>query len=111
MVFMTKQPKNRADLEAMLNVKAWKDPKFKKKLLSDPHGALKEMGIDIKNVKVKVIEEEKDTVIFVLHPTPMNPEISDEELRRVAGGGYDGGTNNCVQDCPGHLTQMNITKR
>jgi hypothetical protein len=82
-------PKNRADLEAMLNAKAWKDPKFKKKLLSDPEAALKEMGIDHlpKNAKVRIIEESSDTVTFVLHPQPKNvPALSEEELKKVSGG-------------------------
>lgn len=83
---MPASPKNRANLEAMINAKAWKDPKFKKKLLSDPHAALKEMGVDLKGVKVHVIEEDSHTVTFVLHHTPQNASgMSEMELRKIAG--------------------------
>lgn len=83
---MPSSPKNRADLEAMLNAKAWKDPKFKKKLLTDPSSALKEMGVDI-GKKVRVVEDDSNTVTFVLHPAPQNASsMSDAELKKVAGG-------------------------
>lgn len=84
---MPASPKNRGDLEAMLNAKAWKDPKFKKKLHTDPHGALKEMGVDLKHVKVRIIEDDSHTVTFVLHPAPQNASsMNEHELKKVAGG-------------------------
>jgi hypothetical protein len=84
---MPTKPKNRADLEALLNAKAWKDPKFKKKLLSDPNAVLKEMGVDLKNLKVRIVEDDANTVTFVLHPAPQNAaSMNEEELRKVAGG-------------------------
>jgi hypothetical protein len=79
---------NKKDFEAMINAKAWKDPKFRKKLLSDPNSALKEMGVDIpKNIKVRVVEDDKTTVTFVIHPAPQNAmEMNENKLRKVAGG-------------------------
>lgn len=94
---MPAHPKNKADLEAMLNAKAWKDPKFKKKLLEDPNAALKEMGVDFKHLKVRVVEDNNHTVTFVLQPAPNNMgSMGEEELKKVAGGA-GGCTNN---DCP-----------
>jgi hypothetical protein len=85
---MPASPKNRHDLEAVLNAKAWKDPKFKKKLLEDPKSALKEMGIDVPaKTKVRIVEDDKNTVTFVLLPAPESVgQVEEEELRRVAGG-------------------------
>ncbi len=84
---MSQIPKNRTELEAMINAKAWKDPKFKQKLLKDPNAALKEMGIDLRNVKARVVEEDSHTVTFVLHPAPKDLiSLSEGELKKVAGG-------------------------
>lgn len=84
---MKSNPKNKGDSEAMLNAKAWKDPKFKKKLLKDPHAAIEEMGFDIPpQVKIRIVEEDADTVIFVLHPAPRNQPMAEEELQQIAGG-------------------------
>lgn len=89
---------NKKDFEAMINAKAWKDPKFRKKLLSDPKGALKEMGVDIpKNIKVRVVEDDKTTVTFVIRPSPQVASGWEEsELRKVAGGSESG--TGCFQD-------------
>jgi hypothetical protein len=85
---MPASPKNKHDLEAVLNAKAWKDPKFKKKLLEDPKSALKEFGVEIsEKTKVRIVEDDKNTVTFVLLPTPENVgKMEEEELRKVAGG-------------------------
>ena len=85
---MPTSPKNKQELEAMLNAKAWKDPKFKKKLLEDPKSALKELGVDVPaKLKVRIIEDDKNTVTFVLLPTPDNAsKMEEDELRKVAGG-------------------------
>jgi hypothetical protein len=89
---MPASPKNKHDLEAMLNAKAWKDPKFKKKLLEDPKVALKEAGFDMsKEVKIRVVEDDKDTVTFVLREGPSNlAELDEEEIQKIVGGAsYD----------------------
>lgn len=87
-VFMA-VPKNKHDLEAMLNAKAWKDPKFKKKLLEDPQAALKEMGIDAnKEIKIRVVEDDNNTVTFVLRASGVEnfSAMEKEELKKISGG-------------------------
>jgi hypothetical protein len=82
-------PKNKQDFEAMLNAKAWKDPKFKKKLKDNPKEALKEMGLDVsKDVQIRIVEDDKNTVTFVIRSEPQNvAKMGEEELRKIAGGG------------------------
>src|SRR5579872_6752575 len=67
---------------------AWKDPKFKEKLLKNPKAALKEMGMDIpENFEVRVIEEKENSLTFVLPRTPAEvEELSDRDLNKLAGG-------------------------
>jgi hypothetical protein len=69
-------------------VRAWTDPAYKAKLLSDPRAVLTEAGVGIPaGTKVKVIEDTADTKHFVLPATPSDAaELSDEELEKVAGG-------------------------
>jgi hypothetical protein len=66
--------------------KAWKDPQFKEKLLSDPRAALEEAGIKPPaGVEIKVVENTAHTAHLVLPPPP-SPEISEESLALVSGG-------------------------
>jgi hypothetical protein len=68
--------------------RAWADPAYKSKLLSDPHGTLAEAGVQVPaGSKVKVVEDTADTRHLVLPVAPPNTgELSDEELEKVAGG-------------------------
>ena len=68
--------------------KAWKDPTFKKKLLSDPKAALKECGVNLPaGVNVKVVEESANNYTFVLPAAPSNVQsLSQQELHAVAAG-------------------------
>jgi hypothetical protein len=82
--FMTKR-----DLEVALVEKCWKDPEFKKQILSDPKGMLERLvGKKLPgDVKIFVHEENAETLHFSLPPTPTNAtELSDEDLEKVAGG-------------------------
>lgn len=76
--------------------KAWSDPDFKQRLLSNPRAVISEELSNIKegvsipeNVDVKVVEEKPDEIYMVL---PVNPEevtgrpLSEEDLERIAGG-------------------------
>ncbi len=67
--------------------KAWKDPTFKKKLLTNSREALKEMGVNLPpNVNVKVVEDTNNSYTFVLPASPANAKnLSDAELETVAG--------------------------
>ena len=82
-----KHPKDR-ELEAKIIAQAWKDPRFKEKLLKNPRAAFKEMGLDIpENIQLKVVEDRPNTCTFVLPPAdPHAKDMSDAELERVAGG-------------------------
>ena len=80
---------NRNQTEAKINVRAWKDPAFKKKLLENPKAALKEMGMaKIPGaLEVKIAEEEKNEWVIRLLNRPLNfKELSDEALEKAASG-------------------------
>jgi hypothetical protein len=67
---------------------AWKDARFKEKLLKNPKAALKEMGVAIPESKdVRVIEDKVNTMTFVLPAAPAQArELSDQDLQKLAGG-------------------------
>ncbi|MBN3525265.1 NHLP leader peptide family RiPP precursor [Paenibacillus apiarius] len=52
--------------------KAWEDPSFKQKLLSDPKSAIKEvLGISIpEHINMKAVEETADSFVLVIPPNP-----------------------------------------
>jgi hypothetical protein len=54
--------------------KAWEDPSFKAKLLSEPKAALKEaFGIDVPDtINLKAIEETADSFYLVIPANPSN---------------------------------------
>ena len=69
--------------------RAWTDADYKAKLLSDPHAALAEHGIDVPaGTTVKVVENTGDTQHMVLPVAPAETgEVSMEDLEKVAAGG------------------------
>ena len=79
------EEQRRADY-AKVVARAWSDESFKAKLLSDPHAALAEAGVEVPaGATVKVVENTKDRLHLVLPPAP-EAELSDEDLKKVAGG-------------------------
>ncbi len=70
--------------------RAWTDAGYKAKLLSDPHAALAEVGVEVPaGTTVKVMENTADTQHLVLPVSPAAAgELSSEELEKVAGGIY-----------------------
>jgi hypothetical protein len=66
--------------------RAWRDPNFKQKLLKNPEQVLKEMGVDLPSDKKIEIHENTDKVVHVIFPSKRG-EITEEDLKRVAGGG------------------------
>ncbi|MFI5333697.1 MAG: NHLP leader peptide family RiPP precursor [Chlamydiales bacterium] len=85
---MAHKPKNAKELEAKIIAHAWKDPRYKEKLLKNPRAAMKEMGLDIpENIHVKVVEDKPNSFTFVLPPSaPGTKEMSEHELARLAAG-------------------------
>ncbi|ANS73383.1 NHLP leader peptide family natural product precursor [Paenibacillus yonginensis] len=59
-------------LQSQLIQKAWQDPTFKSKLLSDPKGTIQEfLGISLPDhIKVRTVEENADEFYLVLPPNP-----------------------------------------
>ena len=68
--------------------RAWTDAEYKAKLMSDPHAALTEVGVDVPaGTTVKVMENTAETTHVVLPVAPNNAgEMSIDELEKVAGG-------------------------
>lgn len=84
--------RNRSEIEQAIVKRAWINPEFKKKLLSDPAAAIaEELGTGglPADVKVTVLEEDDNTLYLVLPRPPSSPEeleITEESLQSVAGG-------------------------
>ena len=69
--------------------RAWTDADYKAKLLSDPHAALAEAGVEVSaGTNVKVVENTADTVHVVLPLAPTETgKVPMDELEKIAGGG------------------------
>lgn len=66
--------------------KAWADPAFKKRLLSDPAAVLKEHGIQSTGAtQIKVVEN-TDQAVYLVLPSQQYEELSEADLERVAAG-------------------------
>ncbi len=82
---MTDQNKIK-DIWARLVAKAWIDPKFKKKLLTNSDDVFQEENIKIpENIKVHIFENTEKDLNFVI---PMKPkgDLSEEQLKRYSAG-------------------------
>jgi hypothetical protein len=75
---------SRGEIEALINVRAWKEPSFKQHLISNPRDALRELGVESQSLRISVIEELEKEWCLVLHPAPKQyPFLSIEELLGV----------------------------
>ena len=80
---------DRQQTEAKINVRAWKDPAFKEKLKTDPHAALKEMGMAKipAALAIQSAEEGRNQWIIRLRERPLNfNKLSEEALEKIAAG-------------------------
>ena len=65
--------------------RAWRDEAFKQRLLSDPAGVLREEGIEVPaGQQVRLVENTDQVMHLVVPQKP--PNLSDEQLDKVAGG-------------------------
>ncbi|MEN9223561.1 MAG: NHLP leader peptide family RiPP precursor [Thermostichus sp. BF3_bins_97] len=84
-------PDQRKDLEARLIRRAWEDDQFRQLLLKDPRRAIEsELGQPLPDsLKIRVLEEDPDTLYLVLPPNPLplpTRDLTDADLDLVAGG-------------------------
>ncbi len=78
------------DLRGKIIAKAWKDPAFRKKLISKPKETLREMGYTsiADNMEVRIQEDDARHFTFVLPPIPTQiKELNDEQLLKIAAAG------------------------
>ena len=67
--------------------KAWADPAFKRRLMSDPKEVAKEFGFSVPaHIELRVVENTDKIVHVVVPVKPSGYELSDEELDAVSGG-------------------------
>lgn len=78
--------------------RSWTDDAFKKKLLTDTHAALSEVGVEIpKGLTVKAVENTANTQYLVLPAPPAHPgDASMDELARWLRGNDAAGTYNAA---------------
>jgi hypothetical protein len=85
-------PMNKAELERhnemyrKVVARAWGDPAFKAKLLSDPHAAFAAAGIPLAAGKTVRVLENTDEIVHIVLPARPGGELSDAELEHAAGG-------------------------
>jgi len=66
---------------------AWADQKFKKRLLADPAGVLKQHGIEIPpGVQAKIVENTDQLIHLALPHKPSAEEVAEEQLELIRGG-------------------------
>lgn len=82
--------------EAIIIAYAWKDHKFKKRLLEDPKSALKEIHFPVEKQQVRVIEEQENQWVFVLPSAPAeSKKLSEADFSSMAGARHETGESYC----------------
>lgn len=77
--------------------RASREPAFRRMLLADPQGVMKQHGLTLPDgVEVRVLEDAIDLVHVVLPPLPQDAELSDRSLDQISGG--HGGTAHRYND-------------
>lgn len=82
-------------LKALIT-RATTDLEFRRKLLSDPHGAILEATGAPATIRIKFVEKDPAVDLQIVLPDylPGDPELQPDELDAVAGG-----TNWCELSC------------
>jgi hypothetical protein len=72
---------------SQINVRAWRDEAFKRRLIANPTEVLGEMGVKPpKGMQIKVVENTDSLVYLPLYAKPKAAELSEQDLKQVAGG-------------------------
>jgi hypothetical protein len=72
---------------AEIVAKAWKDEKFKEKLLSNPEEVFKKYGYILpKHTSIQVLED-TDNKHYLILPQKLKETPSEEDLKRISAGG------------------------
>lgn len=82
-------PSSRLEIESRLIAKAWTDPDFKGRLLTDPKGTVEgELGTTLQpDLRLNVVEENSHRLYLLLPAKPPGADrLSIEELRAIASG-------------------------
>ncbi len=76
---------------AKVVTKAWSDPEYKARLMSDPKAVLAEAGVDVKQgIEIEVHENTDTTIHVVLPASPAGETLSEQDLDQIAGGASSG---------------------
>ena len=73
--------------------KAWSDPSFKKRLISNPKEVCKEYGIECRQGVDLKVNDRTDTVYYLNLPEKPEGELTESELKGIAAGA---GTKGCI---------------
>jgi len=65
---------------------AWSDENFKKRLLADPAGVLRQRGIQFATGQRVVIVEDTDKVVHLILPRKPDGALGQEALELILGG-------------------------
>ena len=77
---------NHAKVMGKLMSRAWSDPSFKQRLISDAAGVMRENGLPVPDGLVIRVHEDSASVRNIVLPMKTD-KLSDEQLDMVAGGG------------------------
>jgi hypothetical protein len=80
-----KQPNFKEEWPKII-AKAWSDPNFKKKLLTNPQEVLKSYGYDIPSDKRIVVYECTENTLYLTLPEQTSGELTEDKLQKVAAG-------------------------
>lgn len=72
-----------------LVMRVWNDPEFKKKLTTNTRATLKEIGLNLPpDVELEIhIQTPKHVHLVIPEKPPELGELTEEEMRKFAGGG------------------------
>src|SRR5262245_11461999 len=96
----------RKDFEAKIIEMAQKDEGFRKRLLSDPNGAIRSLGYQLADTTEWKVLEETGSKLFLVLPrkdqkVDRGGKVSDDALSAVAGGAGAGPAPRFTAGCPG----------